>query len=138
MIYLKDDNVVSHFIQVKNQNEFKKLKSLIGRSIRIEGDLSWTKSSHEVFSLKEELSIIKISNFELNLLELNTTNSSVQDNMFSHEKKFQPYRLTTTFKVSDKAANTIIATSAVALSVIAGPVVLAPVEIFGLSQLVTE
>lgn len=138
VIYLKEDKVVSHFIQVKNQNEFKKLKSLIGKSIRIEGDLNWMKSNHEAFSLKEELSIKKISSFELNYLALETTKLSTQESMVSHEKKFQPYQFSPTIKVSDKTANMIIATSAVALSVAGGPVVLAPVAIFGLSQLVIE
>jgi hypothetical protein len=138
VIYLKDNQAVSHFIQVKNQSEFKRLKSLVGKSIRIEGDLNWVRSDQETFSLREELSIKKISNFELNFLKLDTAKLSAQESMLSHEKKFQPYHFSTTINVSDKTANTIIATSAVALSVAGGPVIMAPVAIFGLSQLVIK
>lgn len=64
-----------------------------------------------------ELSISKVSSFGLNSLALNTKNASSQDSLLSHEKKFQPYRFSTTIVVSDKTANTLIATSAIALGI---------------------
>ena len=67
VIYLKDEKTFSYFIKIKNKNEFQKMKSLIGKSIRVEGDLNCKNSKNEFFFLKEELSLIKISIFELQM-----------------------------------------------------------------------
>ncbi len=132
MIYLKDEKPVSHFIEVKNQSEFQQLKTLIGKSIRVEGELNWKQSSNETFSLKEELSISKISDFELKHTAL-----SAKENQFSNDFKFEPSKLSSTIGISDKTANTALAISVVALGVATGPLILVPLAFYGLTELFT-
>ena len=135
VIYLKDEKAASHFIQVKNQNEFNKLKSLVGKSIRVEGYLNWSETNNELFSLKEKLVINNISNFELNHLTLDTQKLT-KENTFSNENIFKPNEFSTTIEISDKTANGLISTAAVVLGVVVGPIIIVPLAIFGITQLV--
>ena len=128
VIYLKDDKAVSHFIQVKDQNEFKKLENLVGKTIRVEGRLNWNQTNNELFSLKEKLIIDKISNFELKYLATSTQE-------LAKENIFKPNKLSTTIEISDTAANGLITTAAVVLAAVAGPIVIVPLAVFGITQL---
>lgn len=136
VFYLKDEKPMSHFIQVKNQDEIEKLKASVGKSIRFEGDLSWKQSNNEVFSLKEELSMNRISDFELKYPNLDGR-EIVKESAFSKEKQLKSLKFSPSFEISDDTANAIITASTVALGIATGPLILVPLAFLGLSQLFT-
>lgn len=130
-IYVKNNQVYSHFLNEKN---LKSIKNFVGKSVRVQGLLDWKKNTRDSFSLREQLTITEIIKFELDVLTFDSKNLIRQDSLVSHERKIKTSHSDGTISISDASANTLITAGAIAVGLLGGPITLVPTALMGIYQ----
>jgi len=135
-IYLNDKNeVASHQLKLKNKSELVQIKDMLEKSVHLQGELDWKRGTRESFSLKEELKILQLELFELNVLVFDSRKIIQQEKYLSSYKEKKHYQRSGGIPISDTVANSAISSAAVAVGIAAGPMSLIPATLFGIYQL---
>lgn len=134
-IYLVDNNrIASHQLAIKNSRELKTIKEFVNKSVRIDGGLEWERGNAERFWLKEQLTIFKMEIFELDRLAFDSRKVIGQDRLISHTNEKRARTNRAVIQIPDNAANSILASGAIAVGILAGPLSLIPAAFWGISQ----
>ncbi len=135
-VYLSDNHQVrANPLKLSNKHQLETIKKLVNKSVRLEGTIDWKRGSNESFSIKEELTILQMELFELNVLAFDSREIIKQDSLVSHYRESHFQQSSSGITVSDSVANSFISSGAVAIGVAAGPISLIPAALFGIYQM---
>jgi hypothetical protein len=133
-VFRKDDQSYAYQIPVRSADDREQLKSLLGKLIRVNGEVNFLRDHNDTFSGKEVVKLLKVNPFDVKMLGFDTKKFLAQEKYISHERKFTRPHYSLVFDVSDETANSLISASAVTLGILTGPISLIPLGVFGLTQ----
>lgn len=86
------------------------------------------------FSAREEVTLLKVDPFDTKFLAFDMKKFLEQERYISHEHAMISDRSSGVITLSDEASNSFIAAGAVTIGVLAGPLSLIPLGVFGITQ----